>query len=218
MTEENKLKFPLKLNLQHFADGEGGDGADQTEDKSGGDDKVQAQGQDDEKQEGRTFTQEDVSNIASKESKSAVEKVLKDLGFDGFDNAKDGVEKFKEYQESQKTEAEKQEGKLKTLSDQLNLSQTENENLKAQMGAYKAGVNPDAVDDVIALAKVQVDDDTDIDTAIAKVVEKYPHFKVEAADERDDTAPKKKTVVGGNPNGGENSKQDAFEALAQKYK
>lgn len=206
MTEENKLKFPLKLNLQHFADGEGGDDTDQTGDKSGGDDK--SQGQDDKKQDVKTFTQEDVSNIASKESKSAVEKVLKDLGFDDFDNAKDGVEKFKEYQENQKTEAEKQEGKVKTLSEQLNLSQSENENLKAQMGAYKAGVNPDAVDDVVALAKVQVDDDTDIDTAIAKVVEKYPHFKAEAADEKDDTAPKKKTVVGGNPQGSSDKKEE----------
>lgn len=206
MTEENKLKFPLKLNLQHFADDKGGDGADQTDDKSGGDDK--AQGQNDEKQEGKTFTQEDVSNIASKESKSAVEKVLKDLGFDGFDNAKDGVEKFKEYQESQKTEAEKQEGKVKTLSDQLNLSQSENENLKAQMGAYKVGVDPEAVDDVVALAKAQVNDDTDIDAAIAKVVEKYPHFKSEAADEKDDTSPKKKTVVGGNPQGGSDKKEE----------
>ena len=42
-------------------------------------------------------------------------------------------------------------------------------------------------------------------------------FDIET-DESEAGKPVKKSVIGGNPNGGENGKQDAFEALAQKYK
>ncbi|MED3841674.1 Uncharacterised protein [Niallia circulans] len=133
----------------------------------------------------KTFTQEDVNNLVAKEAKKAQEKLLKQLGVEDFNNAKEGLTKFKEWQESQKTEAEKQAERLKEL--EANYSNTSNENaiLKAQISAMKAGVLAESVEDVVTLAKTMVSDDLDMDAAIAKVVEKYPHFaqKQEKVDE-----------------------------------
>src|SRR5699024_11482394 len=63
----------------------------------------------------KTFTQEDVNNIATKEARKAQEKVFKELGIEDFENAKEGFQKFQEWQESQKTEAQKQAEQLETL-------------------------------------------------------------------------------------------------------
>lgn len=124
----------------------------------------------------KKFTQEDVNNLVSKEAKKAQEKLLKQLGVEDFNNAKEGLNKFKEWQESQKTEAEKQAERLQEL--ETNYSNTSNENatLKAQISAMKAGVLAESVEDVVTLAKTMVNDDLDMDAAIAKIVEKYPHF------------------------------------------
>nr|WGD71086.1 hypothetical protein P5645_18935 [Bacillus subtilis] len=46
----------------------------------------------------------------------------------------------------------------------------------AKLSAFKAGVNEESLDDVLLLAKAQMNDDVDIETAIKKVVEKYPQF------------------------------------------
>lgn len=161
MKEQDKLR----MNLQFFADqGEGGEAADQPAQQAG--DK-----------EIKTFTQEEVNNIAAREAKKAQEKFLKQLGIDDFENAKEGLKKFREWQDSQKTEAEKQAEQLKAAeAKQAELAERAAA-LEAQVAALKAGVNADSVEDVVTLAKVYVDDDTDITAAISKVIEKYPHFK-----------------------------------------
>ena len=59
------------------------------------------------KTEENTFTQEDVNNIVAKETKKAVEKLLKDLGVEDVKSAKEGLSKFKEIQDSQKSDYDK---------------------------------------------------------------------------------------------------------------
>ena len=127
----------------------------------------------------KTFTQEDVNNIVAREAKKAQEKLLKQLGIEDFKSAKEGLEKFREWQEAQKTEAEKQAERLQKLETDYQSVASENEMLKAQLSALKAGVNPDSVQDVVILAKAMVNDDVDMDQAIQKVLEKYPHFKAQ---------------------------------------
>lgn len=124
----------------------------------------------------KTFTQTDVNNLIAKESKTAQEKLLKKLGIEDFDSAKDGLEKFRSWQESQKSEAEKQAEALKSFEEQNGTLSSENETLKAQLSAVKAGVLADSVPDVVTLAKTMVTDELDMDAAIKAVVEKYPHF------------------------------------------
>lgn len=124
----------------------------------------------------KTFTQDDVNAIATKQARAAQEKMLKQLGIEDFDNAKEGMKKFHEWQESQKTEAEKQAEVLKEFETKTGTLSSENATLKAQLSALKAGVKAESADDVVALAERLVNDDTDIDAAIASVIEKYPHF------------------------------------------
>jgi len=124
----------------------------------------------------KTFTQDDLNNIAAKEAKKAQEKLLKQLGIEDFNSAKDGMQKFKDWQESQKTEAQKQADRLKDLETNFSTTSEENSSLKAQISAMKAGVKAESVEDVVVLAKTMVSEEMDMDAAIAKVVEKYPHF------------------------------------------
>ncbi len=124
----------------------------------------------------KTFTQDDVNNLITKESRAAQEKLLKQLGIEDFDGAKEGLEKFREWQESQKTEAERQAEALKEYETKTGTLTNENATLKAQLSALKAGVKAESADDVVALAERLVNDETDIDAAITTVIEKYPHF------------------------------------------
>lgn len=176
----------LKMNLQHFADG-----ADDSTPDQAGTPEEQKETQEtpptpeEKEQEEKTFKQDEVNNIATKEAKKAQEKLLKQLGIDDFNNAKEGMQKFKEWQESQKTEQEKQAEKLGGLETTNTTLTEENSGLKAQISAMKAGVNADSVEDVVTLAQRLLDDDTDMDTAVAKVVERYPHFAGQKQEEEE---------------------------------
>ncbi|EIJ79118.1 hypothetical protein PB1_16214 [Bacillus methanolicus PB1] len=196
----------LRLNLQFFADGDGGDSGEggqggqgdqppnQTPAGDGGQGQ-QPQNQQNQQDPPKTFTQDDVNNIVAKEAKKAQEKLLKQLGIEDFNSAKEGLQKFKEWQESQKTEAQKQAERLQELETNFNTVNEENASLKAQISAMKSGVHADYVQDVVILAKTLVNEETDIEAAIQKVVEKYPHFK-QAQQEPQQQDPKPQFTTG----------------------
>jgi hypothetical protein len=167
---------------------------DQAVNLGGQDNPQQDQQRQQQQQEMKTFTQEDVNNIVAREVKKTQEKLLKQLGIDDFNSAKEGLQKFREWQESQKTEAQKQAERLQQLEQQFNAVQQEKETLLAQLAAVKAGVHADFVEDVIVLAQRLVNEDTTIDDAIAKVIEKYPHFK--EAPQQPEQQPKPTFTVG----------------------
>lgn len=133
-----------------------------------------------EQQTEKIFKQEDVNNIVARESKSAQEKLLKELGVEDFENAKDGLAKFKEWQDEQKTAEEKTQEVIESLTKNNGDLESENKNLKATIEALKLGVNADSLDDVILLANKNVSEEVTIGEAIKGVLEKYPQFgKVE---------------------------------------
>ncbi|MBB6446467.1 hypothetical protein [Bacillus benzoevorans] len=170
-------RFLLPLDLQYHA-GEGDPApSDPPADPPGGNNPGDNPPADPPQDPPKTFTQEELNNIAAKEAKKAQEKLLKQLGVEDFNNAREGLAKFKEWQESQKTEAQKQAEQLKQLEENYSKTSSENETLKAQLSAVKAGVNGDSVEDVVTLARNLVSEEVDMDQAIQKVLEKYPHFK-----------------------------------------
>jgi hypothetical protein len=179
------------MNLQYFAadtgGGAGGTGDPAPSDNPGGQEPPAPKGNTgepkDDKPEDKTFTQEDVNNIAAKEARKAQEKLFKELGIEDFENAKDGFKKFQEWQEAQKTDAEKQAEKLQNLEKESLQDKETISSLTAQVSAMKAGVNAEFVEDVVALAQLQVTEDVTIDDAIKKVTEKYPHFLGEGSEE-----------------------------------
>jgi len=213
-----------RLNLQFFADDNGGNGGDGGQGGQGpnpmpaGDGGQGQQPQNPPKQDqqpnDKTFTQDDVNNIVAKEVKKAQEKLLKQLGIDDFNSAKEGLQKFREWQESQKTEQQKQAERLQQLEQQFQTVQQEKEALAAQLAAVKAGVHADYVEDVVVLAQRLVDDDTTMEDAIAKVLEKYPHFK-EAQQQQEPPKPQFSAGQHQKLNGSE--PLSLREALAQRF-
>ncbi|UJS28479.1 hypothetical protein L2Z53_03790 [Macrococcoides canis] len=200
------MKDFLKLNLQFFSEPEGNQepNNDNPEGQSNDNDTKPNETE-------KTFSQQDVNNIAAKEAKSAQEKLLKELGIEDFNSAKEGLQKFQEWQDAQKTDAEKKDEQLNQLTDTNTSLQAENNTLKAQISAMKQGVNSESIEDVVALAERQVSDDVTLDDAIKSVIEKYPHFKAVQ-----EVNPIKPTFLNSDT-GNNDGELDAFEALKQKY-
>jgi hypothetical protein len=215
-TDQADILGGLRLNLQFFASDDGG-----AAQNSGGDPNGSStpSGEPDNlpnnqpNNQTKTFTQEDVQNIVAREAKKAQEKLLKQLGIEDFNSAKEGLQKFKEWQESQKTEAQKQAERLQQLEQQFTAVQQEKEALAAQLAAVKAGVHADFVEDVVVLAQRLVNDDTTLEEAITKVIEKYPHFK-EAQQQQD--PPKPQFSTGQHTKSSGNEPFSLRDALAQR--
>jgi hypothetical protein len=77
--------------------------------------------------------QSQVNGIVAKETKQAIEKLIKDLGVEDVKSAKDGLSKLKEMQEAQKTETEKLAEKNAELEETLTIAQLEARTIKIEM-------------------------------------------------------------------------------------
>ncbi|WP_180273249.1 hypothetical protein [Streptococcus suis] len=156
----------------------------------------------------KTFSQEDVTRISTKEHKSGYSKAIKDLGFSDVESAKNALAEYAKWQESQKSEADKQAEALTAKDKELANAQAENKILASKLAALSKGVNADAVDDVNALAERLVADDVSIDDAIGQVLAKYPQFgKQEPVEEKKPTI-----TVPGNP-----SAQNSLEITKEQF-
>lgn len=156
----------------------------------------------------KTFSQEDVTRISTKEHKSGYSKAIKDLGFSDVETAKTALAEYAKWQESQKSEADKQAEALTAKDKELANAQAENKILASKLAALSKGVNADSVDDVIALAERLVTDDVSIDDAIGQVLTKYPQFgKQEPVEEKKPTI-----TVPGNP-----SAQNSLEITKEQF-
>lgn len=143
----------------------------------------------------KTFSQEDVTRISTKEHKSGYSKAIKDLGFSDLETAKNALAEYAKWQESQKSEADKQAEALTAKDRELANAQAENKVLASKLAALSKGVNTESVDDVIALAERLVTDEVSIDDAIGQVLAKYPQFgKQEPVEDKKPTI-----TVPGNP-------------------
>jgi hypothetical protein len=205
---KSNRKLFLPLDLQLFADGDGdassGDAGtgtgDDDGDGQGNDNKDGDKSTDDSsnssKKQDKSFSQEDVNNLVAREAKKATEKLLKQLGVTDFKTAKEGLDKFKEIQDSQKTDVQKALERAKTLEDTNQGLTSQVSTLNAQLAALKADVNPDSLNDVIVLANNLVSDEKTIDDAIQDVLKKYPNFKREAQQQKQDDNKKPKFTDG----------------------
>lgn len=143
-------------------------------------------------QEDKVFTQDDLNRVGTKEHSKGYNKAVKDLGFDDVESAKDALKAFQEWKESQKSESEKQTEILNAKDKELEEARANNKALNAKLAAMSLGVNAESIDDVIALSERLVTDETSIEDAIKTSLGKYPHFG-----QTKDKAPK--ITVAGNP-------------------
>ncbi len=127
--------------------------------------------------EEKQLPQSQVNALIAKEAKKAQEKLLRQLGVPDISNAKDALEKYKSLQDEQKTELQRAQELADSATKEKDSLNTRIESLTAEIAAMKLGVSGENTADVVVLAKNYLSDDVDLEAAITKVVEKYPHFK-----------------------------------------
>lgn len=151
-------KFPLKLKIQYFADGDNPSSTETTAAGGGG-----------EPANTEVVTQKSPEEIQT--------ELLAQYGLSSGEELQALIDAKKEAEEAGKSDLEK----AKSLQDELQNSLTEQEgtiaSLQANNAALIAGVAADSIADVVALAKATGKED--INEAIADVVAKYPIFKGE---------------------------------------
>lgn len=173
------------MNLQVFAgDGEGDDPGDESgdDDDDPGDDDDDSDDDDQEENE-KKFSQKDVDD--------AVKKRL-------------AREKRKWQRDQQKKAGKKPNGKVKTGEDSNKDDDVETQELRDKAAkadememkwtCLEHDVDKSCVDDVLALARVHMakDEDMDIEDAIDEVLKKYPQFK-ESSKEKDEEEDEEET-------------------------
>lgn len=178
MKNKNMKKRYWIMNLQVFAgDGEGDDPGDESgdDDDDPGDDDDDSDDDDQEENE-KKFSQKDVDD--------AVKKRL-------------AREKRKWQRDQQKKAGKKPNGKVKTGEDSNKDDDVETQELRDKAAkadememkwtCLEHDVDKACVDDVLALARVHMakDEDMDIEDAIDEVLKKYPQFK-ESSKEKDE--------------------------------
>ncbi len=122
----------------------------------------------------KTFTQADVNNIVSRESKSAVEKLLKEAGIAPEGDYKASLKAFKDWQDSQKTELEKATGSLATLAAEKEAAETKAKALENKVAALAKGIPADKLEQYTKLAEAYRGDKTDFSAALDKALKDFP--------------------------------------------
>ena len=139
---------------------------------SGGDpkgdaDKADAVSTPESEQAEKTFTQKELDDIV----KQRLDRAKKDMP------SKDELKAFREWKDSQKTAEQKAAEQLAEVAAARDSAEREKSRLEIKVSCLAKGVDVEAVDDVIALAERFIDDDTTIEKAVEKVLEKYPSFR-----------------------------------------
>lgn len=114
----------------------------------------------------KTFTQPEVNELI----KSRLERERKNMP------SKDELAAFKKWQEEQQTTEEKHNNAINAERQKAADAEIRANNFEAKCIAMTKGVKPEAVEDVIALAKVKAGDDVTLEQAIDGIIAKYPAF------------------------------------------
>lgn len=174
MKYKNMKKKYLSLSLQMFAEGEDGfDGDDSGEGDDQDDDNSDEDGEED-NQEEKKFSQKDMEDA-----------VKKRLARERRKWQREQQKKVAEKPESGETPGGKEESKE---TKELREKASKAEEMELKWTCLEHDVDKSCVDDVLALARVHMakDKDMDIEDAIEKVLKKYPQFKTSSGKDEDE--------------------------------
>lgn len=99
----------------------------------------------------------------------AVKDYMKSLGIEDDEKLKGIVTKAKEGEEKNKTDLEKKDDVIKETTRQLVEEREARQTAEAKLAAIKLGAKPEAVDDLVVIAKSRVTKDKDINKVIAEI-------------------------------------------------
>lgn len=155
---------------------EGGSSSDNSGGKTGGN----------EDNKGRTFTQEQVTKMMTREKNQGRNAAFKEMGIDPKDSKM--VKMFKAFVESQKTDDQKAAEKESENQTKLNEAEQRAIVAEAKAEAMMLGVKTQYVDDIVTLALSKMTEDSDIKTIIGEFKTKYPVWfgESEEDDKKDD--------------------------------
>lgn len=199
MTNLDKM---LPMNLQLFAD-EAVETTEATE--------TTETTQEETAEETKSYTQAELNALFTERAKRAKQDTLKELGIGDVDRFKEQLTAFNEHKESLKTEQEKQAEVLALKEQEYAELQAEKQQLTTKLAMLTKGVNNEALDDVAVLAERLVSDDVTIEQAIDQVLEKYPQFGVQTAED------KPSIVKDGNMKTVDTNTKDPFAAKLAKW-
>lgn len=159
--KKKELKTLLPLNLQFFAEDDNPDDKDSAQDnKQGGNDDG---GKDDQTDSGKkTFTQEEVTRMMTREKKEGRNAAIKALGFENEEEAKKAASLLKALLDSQKSEKEKAEEEKNDAVNQKSDAEKRASEAEAKLTCFLSGVNKDSIDDVLSIALPKVTEDKDL--------------------------------------------------------
>lgn len=150
--------------------------------KSGKDDKPgKDKGGDDKGKSGKTFTQEQVNKMMTREKNQGRSAALKELGIDPKDSKM--VAMVKALIESQKTDEQKAAEKDAEAQNKMNEAEQRAQTAEAKAEAMMLGVKTQYVDDVVTLALAKMTEDSDLKTIIGEFKTKYPVWFGESEDD-----------------------------------
>ena len=151
--------------------------------KSGKDDKSGKDKSGDDKggKSGKTFTQEQVNKMMTREKKQGRSAALKELGIDPKDSKM--VAMVKALIESQKTDEQKAAEKDAENQTKMNEAEQRAQVAEAKAEAMMLGVKTQYVDDVVALTLAKMTEDSDLKTIIGEFKTKYPVWFGESEDD-----------------------------------
>lgn len=182
MADENKNNLTDE-EIEENEDVEDQDDNKDDSGKSGKDDKSgKDKGGDDKSgKSGKTFTQEQVNKMMTREKNQGRSAALKELGIDPKDSKM--VAMVKALIESQKTDEQKAAEKDAENQTKMNEAEQRAQIAEAKAEAMMLGVKTQYVDDVVTLALAKMTEDSDLKTIIGEFKTKYPVWFGESEDD-----------------------------------
>lgn len=163
--------------------------------KSGKDDKSgKDKGKDDKDKPSKTFTQEQVNKMMTREKNQGRSAALRELGIDPKDSKM--IAMIKAFIESQKTDEQKAAEKDAENQTKMNEAEQRAQVAEAKVEAMMLGVKTQYVEDVVNLALAKMTEDSDLKTIIGEFKTKYPIWFGESEDDEKGGKDKGKSKIG----------------------
>lgn len=188
------------------------DNQDDESGKSGDDNKSGKKGNDKGGKSGKTFTQDQVNRMMTREKNQGRNAVYKELGINPKDSK--AIAMVKALIDSQKTDEEKAAEEKAENQSKMNEAEQRAQVAEAKAEAMMLGVKTQYVEDVVTLALAKMTEDSDIKTIIGEFKTKYPVWFGESEEDEDgknDKDKKSKTGHKGTGSSVKSSKEDKGE-------
>ncbi len=226
--ENSKFAFPYRL--QFFAgDGDGNEGGNNDDDQNangnngGGNDGDGSKDGNGGKAD-RTFSQEEVNRMMTREKQQGKQSVLNSLGFKTEDEAKSAFNLLKALTDSQKSAEQKAEENKNTAIQEKADAEKRAEMAEAKLSCVMNGVDKDAVDDVLVIAMSKVSDGKTLDDVLGEMKgeARYASFfnttgNNGGKDDNNSSGGNTGRTPQNNNNGGDNNTTNYGKQLAERY-